>query len=253
MSVAKGVQLWSVREEVKQDLPGTLRRLADMGYEGVEFCGAPSAPAPEIKDMLAATGLACCGWHVLFDNLKDDRIEETVEFHKSLGNPYLIVPFLGGIETLAGWRERAAFFNILSQKLARSNLRVGFHNHRGEFEPLEGKRPHDVFFANTDAGVIMQLDIGHAAGGGVDPLDVIKRYPGRAVTVHAKPYSLEAGREDVKAGYRPCIGEDGLPWPEILDTCRHTGGTLWCIVEYESDAYPSLVAVERCLKALQDM
>ena len=250
MEIARGVQLWSVKDEAARDLPGTLRRLADMGYEGVEFFGASTAPAPELKDMLSAVNLACCGWHVPFADLQDERIETTIAFQKALGNPYLIVPILTNIETLAGWREHAAFFNRIAAQLAREHLRIGYHNHRFEFETMEGKLPQDVFFTETDASVIMQLDIGHVAAGGADPVEVLERYPGRATTVHVKPFSRAAGQKDVKEGYRPLLGEDDLPWAQILRVCRHTGGTLWQIVEYESDACPRLEGVERCLQAL---
>lgn len=253
MEIAIGVQLWSVKDELKQDLVGTLRRLADMGYQGVEFCGEPPVPAEELRDILATEGLACCGWHVPFADLQDDRIEATVTFHKVLGNPYLIVPGMGGMQTLADWRERAGFFNRLAARLAPDNLRTGYHNHRSEFELLDGERPHDVFFSETDASVIMQLDIGHVAGGGADPVAVLEQHPGRATTVHVKPFSREAGREDVRAGYRPLLGDDDLPWPEILRVCRHTGGTLWYIIEYESDAYPHMEGVERCLQTLRSL
>jgi sugar phosphate isomerase/epimerase len=242
-----------VKDDAAKDLPGTFRRIAEMGYDGVEFFGEPGTSAAELKDMLAAAKIACCGWHVPWPRLQPEHLEATLAFNKALGNPYLIVPSMGGLSTLAAWRERAAVYNRLAARLARENLRIGYHNHRSEFEPMEGGRPHDVFFDATDAGVIVQLDIGHAAGGGADPLEVLRRHPGRATTVHAKPYSRALGRTDVKAGYRPAIGEDDLPWAEILSVAHHTGGALWYIVEYESDMYSRWEGIERCLKAIRGL
>ena len=76
---------------------------------------------------------------------------------------------------------------------------------------------------------------------------------GRAGTVHLKPYSRAAGREDARQGFAPVIGDDDTPWGEIFGLCESAGGTKWYIVEYESDAYPPLEAVELCLKALKAM
>ena len=132
-------------------------------------------------------------------------------------------------------------------------MRTGYHNHHVEFEELDGERPWDTLFGNTGEGVVMQLDLGNAARGGADVVDVLRRYPGRAQSVHLKPYSFRAGQDDPGAGFRPVIGEDDLPWEEIFGICESTAGTEWYVVEYESDAYPPLEAVERCLRALRAM
>ncbi|MBX3015738.1 MAG: hypothetical protein KF832_29735, partial [Caldilineaceae bacterium] len=100
---------------------------------------------------------------------------------------------------------------------------------------------------------IMQLDNGNALMGGADPTQLIKDYPGRAVTVHLKPYTQVAEPADPEAAFRPLIGQDSVPWAEFFNACETVGGTEWYIVEYESDAYPPLEAVARCLQALRAM
>ena len=117
----------------------------------------------------------------------------------------------------------------------------------------DGECPWDTLFGNTGQGVIMQLDMGNALRGGADLIDILQRYPGRGGTVHLKPYCVEAGKDDPHAGFRPIIGEDSVPWADIFRICEATGGTEWYIVEYESDAYPPLEAVDRCLQALKAM
>lgn len=81
-------------------------------------------------------------------------------------------------------------------------------------------------------------------------VSILKQYPGRANTVHLKPYSLKAGKDDPHLGYRLLIGEDDVPWKDVLKLCEQ-GGTEWYIVEYESDAFPPLIAVEKCLEGLK--
>lgn len=96
----------------------------------------------------------------------------------------------------------------------------------------------------------MQIDIGNSASAGVDTLAEIRKHPGRARTVHLKPYapSLKASGGDP---YAPVIGEDELPWPDLLHACETVGGTEWYVIEYESPALPALEGVERCLHGLR--
>jgi len=249
------LELYSVRRELEKDVKGTIKAVAEMGYEGVEFAGARKHDAGELRAILDECGLVCCGWHTPFDLVQDDTLEETIAFNKTLGNPNVIVP--GIPENLrrsrADWLKQAEFFNELAKKLADHNMRTGYHNHNVEFKELDGQKPWDTFFSNTDKDVIMQLDFGNALSGGGDCVAILNRYPGRAITVHVKPYTVALGREDRRAGFRPIIGEDDIPWEEVFGLCETIGGTQWYIVEYESDAYPPLEAVKRCLDALRAM
>lgn len=250
-----GLQLYSVRHDLADDTRGTLKAVADMGYDGVEFAGPPQHEAEELRAMLEELGLACCGWHVPFPLVQDDKLRETVAFHKALGNNRLIVP---GIpeklrQSREDWLKITGFFNDLAGKLADYGMVTGYHNHHVEFSPLDGELPWDTFFGNTDKPVIMQIDTGNAFYGGGDFVTMLEKYPGRAVTVHLKPYSKTAGKEDAHHGFRPIIGEDEVPWDEVFQLCETVGGTEWYIVEYESDAYPPLESVDRCLKALRGM
>lgn len=250
-----GLQLFSVRHELDKDLRGTLKAVAEMGYEGVEFAGPPKHSAGELKSALDEVGLKCCGWHTPFNLVQEDKLEETIAFNKTLDNRFIIVP--GIPENLrksrADWLKLADFFNDLADKLTSYGMLTGYHNHHIEFAPLDGELPWDTFFSNTKKEVVMQLDIGNAMSGDGDPVQVLKRYPNRATTIHLKPYSLKAAEEDRRLGFRPLIGDDDVPWEEIFRLCETDGGTEWYIVEYESDAYPPLEAVQRCLERLKEM
>lgn len=254
------LELYSVRNELKADTAGTLAAVAAMGYDGVEFAGMPNNSPEELKTLLAQNGLRCCGWHVPFALLQDDKVDETIAFHKALGNSRLIIPGIPAElrKTRADWLKLAAFVNTLADKLAAHGMVTGYHNHHVEFAPLptdqaDGEAPWDTFFGNTRASVIMQLDNGNAMLGGGDPAAIIQRYPGRAVTVHLKPFTYVIDKTDHEAAFRPIIGQDSIPWTEFFAACESVGGTEWYIVEYESDAYPPLEAVKRCLEALRAM
>ena len=249
------LELYSVREELAADALGTLNAVAQMGYEGVEFAGPPRHEAKDLREMLDQTGLVCCGWHTPFALVQDDKLDETIEFNRTLGNANVIVPGIPAElrRTRADWRKMADFFNVLAGRLAPHGMRTGYHNHHVEFAELDGERPWDTFFDNTADAVIMQLDTGNAMAGGGDPLAILRSYPGRARTVHLKPYDVQAGRENMQAGFRPIIGEDSTPWAQLFEVCETTAGTRWYIVEYESDAYPPMQAVEKCRQALRAM
>lgn len=240
-----GLQLYSVRNECEKDLPGTVKAVAKMGYKGVEFAGYYNRDAKTLRKLLDEVGLKCCGTHTGLETLQGDNLPKTIEFNQTLGNQFLIVPGLAEkyTKTRQAWQATAEIFNDLAAKVKSNGMRVGYHNHTTEFKALDGELPWDTFFGRTRKEVIMQFDTGNAMQGGGDATVYLKRYPGRAATVHVKPFS--------KAKPNALLGEDELPWKEIFNLCETTAATEWYIVEYESDAYPPLVSVEKCLQTLR--
>jgi sugar phosphate isomerase/epimerase len=240
-----GVQLYSVRGECEKDLPGTIKAVAKIGYKGVEFAGYYGRDAKTLRKLLDDCGLVCCGTHTAIDTLLGDQLAKTIEFNQTLGNKFLIVPSLPEKYRASrkDWQKTADLFNELSDKAKPHKMRVGYHSHNTDLIPIDGEIPWDIFFGRTKKEVIMQLDTGNAMSGGGDPVMYLKRYPGRATTVHIKPYS--------KTKPNAILGEDELPWQEIFKLCETIAGTRWYIVEYEHDAYPPLVSIEKCLEVLR--
>lgn len=253
MTIPIALQTYSVRHEMERDPAATLKAVAGMGYVAVEFFGEPKPPAGNLRRMLDDAGLTCCGWHTPFSLVQDDKLEQTLAFNRILDNKRIIVPWIPEERrrTREEWIDVARFFNRLAGRLAGEGMATGYHNHHFEFEPLEGELPWYTFFDHTDAGVIMQLDTGNAMAGGGAPVEILERYPGRAGTVHLKPYNASTADRD--EGFRPLIGEDSVPWETVFELCETRGSTEWYIVEYESDAYPALEAVDLCLKKLREM
>ncbi len=249
------LELYSVREDLKKDVRGTLKAVAEMGYEGVEFAGYPQNTAEELRAILDEVGLVCCSWHTPIDLVLDDKLQQTIAFNKTVGNRSIIIPGLPGQYTGSreNWLKTAAFFNELTEKLLPHGMFTGYHNHHTEFTPLDGEWPWHTFFGKTRKEVVMQLDTGNALRGGADSVPLLERYPGRAISVHLKPYSKTAGKDDPNAGFKPLIGEDEIPWGDVFRLSESIGGTEWYIVEYESDAYPPLKAVDLCLQNLKKM
>lgn len=246
-AIPMGLQLYSIREDAARDLPGTLKAVARMGYDGVEFAGYYGHAAKDIRKWLDDLGLMCCGTHTSLASLTGDELPRTIEFNQALGNKYLIVPWLPdeNRSTSVAWQDTARLFNQIAEALKPHGMLTGYHNHHIEFQPITGGLPFDLFFANTTPGVVMQIDLGNAIHGGGDPIACLRRYPGRAITVHLKEYA---------AGYdKALIGEGEVNWPEVFSICESTGGTEWYIVEQESYAHPPLECVARCRENLRKM
>lgn len=247
MAIPIALQLYSVREQCAQDLPGTLAAVAKMGYVGVEFAGYHGRSAQELKKLLDDNGLKVAGTHTGIDTLLGDQLEYTVEFNRTIGNRFLIVPGLPEERrnSRTAWLETARLMNEAAERVAPHGMRVGYHNHWIEFKPMEGELPWDTFFGNTRRDVVMQLDTGNALHGGVDPIPFLRKYPGRAATVHLKEHSA--------SNDKALIGEGDVRWDEFFSLCESIGGTEWYIVEQETYAYPPLKCVDRCLQNLRRM
>jgi sugar phosphate isomerase/epimerase len=151
-----------------------------MGYEGVEFAGYYNRTAAELRKILDDLGLKVAGSHIGLDTLLGDELEKTIEFNKTLGNKFLIVPWIPEERrnSKAAWLEMAQLFSEIAEKVKRRGMRVGYHNHHMEFTPIDGEMPWDIFYGAASPEVVMQLDIGNALYGKIsvdDVLAVVKR------------------------------------------------------------------------------
>lgn len=242
-----GLQLYSVREAASKELPKVISAVAEMGYIGVEFAGYYGYKAQELRQLLDDNGLKCCGTHTGLQTLSGDELPKTIEFNQTIGNKYLIIPGLPEErrKSRQAWQDTAKLFNELSARVKPHGMLVGYHNHSIEFQLLDGELPWDTFFGNTNSEVVMQLDTGNALHGKADPVPYLRKYPGRALTVHLKEYS--------STNNKALIGEGEVKWQQIFSDCESIGGTEWYIVEQESYAYPPMECVKRCLENLKRM
>jgi len=250
VKIPVALQLYSVRDDCARDLPGTLKAVAEMGYEGVEFAGYYGRSADELRKMLDDLGLKVAGTHIGIDTLLGDELKKTVKFNKTIGNRYLIVPWLPDQyrNSKAAWLKTARLMNDIAKKVKPEGMRVGYHNHAVEFQPIDGEMPWDIFFGATVPDVVMQLDTGNAMQGKVSSdgvLEIVKRYPRRAATVHLKEFSSK--------NEKALIGEGDMRWKQFFKLCETVGGTEWYIVEQESYAYKPLECARRCTENLRKM
>jgi len=235
-----GLQLYSIREQAAKDTAGMLKAVSDIGYAGVEFAGYHGHSAKELRQMLDDNHLVCCGTHTALETIQPDKLQQTIEFNQTIGNKFLIVPWMVG-KSKEEWLNHAKFFNEVADKVKAQGMFVGYHAHAHDFEKFDGTSAWDLFFGNTKPEVIMQLDTSNCRVGGADPVEVLKKYPGRARSIHVK---ASGGGPDA------VIGEDKIPWAEVFAFCEGPGKTDWYVLEHETSKNP-LDAVKRSFEALR--
>ncbi|MBV9865617.1 MAG: sugar phosphate isomerase/epimerase [Abitibacteriaceae bacterium] len=250
-SIPIALQLFSVRGECN-DLPATLKAVADIGYQGAEPWGYNGSSlewqghhCQEIRRMYDDNGLICCGIHLATDALRGDNLQRTIEFNQTLGNRFLVIAAdkqrMDSRQTIL---ELAQILNEAAEQLQPHGMFSGYHAHGFDFATIDGEIAWDILFSNTRPEVIMQLDIGNCAGGGGDPIGTLRKFPGRARSVHLKDFG---GPED------SVIGEGQADWPEIFRLCETTQNTEWYVVEEGSQDGHGFDISRRSLENLRRM
>ncbi len=246
------LQLYSVRAECEKDLAATLEAVARIGYRGVEPWGYDGATlswmgheAAEIAKMLRRHRLACCGFHMRTEALVGLNLGRTIELNRILGNRFLIVA--SDKERMASTRGIADLAHILDAAagfVRGAGMSVGYHAHAFDFAIVDGRIAWDVLFSSTGPDVIMQLDVGNCASGGGDPIATLRKFPGRARSVHLKEHGGPPGS---------VIGEGALDWKETFRLCEETQSTEWYVVEEGSPDGSGFEVPQRSLRALRKM
>jgi sugar phosphate isomerase/epimerase len=225
------LQLYSVRDDCAKDFDAALERVAKMGFEGVEFAGYHkySGKAKELRARLDELNLKAAATHIGTGTLRGDELKRTIEFHQILGCRFLIVPGDRDFTHPERSKALAETFNQATEVLKPLRMACGYHNHTGEFNKDGGKTYWDLFAERTSADVVLQQDCGWTAAAGLDPVELIKRYPNRTKVTHFKPTIV--GNDATK---KPILGQDSVDWAAVLAACRQYGGTEWITIEQET-------------------
>jgi sugar phosphate isomerase/epimerase len=248
--VPAGLELYSVRDELKKDLMGTVRGVAKMGYQGVEFF-APYFDwtpdyAKEVRKLLDDLGIRCYSTHNSSRNFEASNIGKAIDLNSIIGSRFIVMASSGKVEGLDGWKTVAARLNEGAEKMKSAGLRAGYHNHKTEFVPISGTRPMEILARNTNKDVVLQLDIGTCIEAGSDPVEWIRQHPGRIVSMHCKDWSPDANK-----GYRVLFGEGVAPWKKIFEAAEKSGGIEYYLIEQEGSDYPPMDTAARCLAAFR--
>jgi sugar phosphate isomerase/epimerase len=229
--VPVGIELYSVRDFLVKDLPGTVRAVAKIGYEVVEFYSpyydwTPSK-ASEVRRLLDELGIRCLSTHNSSNALAPDGLQKAIELNQIIGSKSIVMASAGEITTADGWKAVADRLNAAAEKLKPLGMTTGFHNHAAEWKPIDGKRPMDILASSTTKDVVLQLDVGTALEAGTDPVAWINANPGRIKSMHCKDWSPTGGYEVV-------FGEGAAPWSKIFEAAESTGGIEHYLIEQEA-------------------
>jgi sugar phosphate isomerase/epimerase len=246
-AIPMGIEMYSVRDELKKDPQGTVRAIAGMGYQGLEFY-APyfewsHAQAKDMKKLLDDLGIRCFSTHNDASYMDKEHIQNAIDLNLNLGSKYVVMASSHPKPGLDGWKEIADALNFAADKLEASGLKAGYHNHQLEFTPIDGVRPMEVLAKNTKPSVMLQLDVGTCLEAGSDPAAWIRANPGRIRSVHCKDWSPEAGK-----GYSVLFGEGVADWKAIFAAAQSVGGAEYYLMEQEGSRYPELETAKRCLE-----
>ncbi len=241
-----GLQLYSVRDACAKDIDATLKQVADMGFEAVEFAGYHKYDKdPQgLRKTLDQLGLKVAGTHIRAKAFLPADIKNTIDFHKTIGCHFLIVPGDSRFTDPEKSKEYAKVMTDAAAALKAEGLSCGHHNHTAEFNKDGDKTYWDLFVERTSKDVIMQLDIGHAVKAGADPVALLKHNPNRIKSTHVKGKTLD------QPGKKPIIGQDAIDWKTVVAACYDCPGVEWLLVEQEE--YPDgLSSIDASRKSLQ--
>jgi sugar phosphate isomerase/epimerase len=243
-----GLQLYSVRDLMKADVPGTLAKVAAIGFKEVEFAGLFGQNPKDVRAVLDKNGLTAPASHVDM-NTVDTKLPETIETAKILGHQFLIVPYVGEEERKQPdiWKRMADLFNRAGAQTQKAGIQLAYHQHSFEFVPsptIGGKLPYDYLLENTDPALVkMELDICWTIAAEQDPVAYFKKFPGRFPLVHVKdwlkngkpgaPYAGALGPDTKFTGEMANVGQGSIDWKRVC-AASDAAGVKHYIVEHDN-------------------
>ena len=201
LGLAPGIQLYSVREQMAKDFEGALAGVREAGFVEVESAALPKKSAAEIRKALDNAGLKCVSAHRSFVDVTAN-LDATTEFEEAIGVSYIICPGPGrknppasgakpGPLSIDDWKYNAEEFNKTGEKLKKSGITFGYHNHWIEFQPVDGKVPYEELLSVCEPDkTTFEMDLGWVKVAGQDPVALMKKYPYRFSMFHVKDFHL---------------------------------------------------------------
>jgi sugar phosphate isomerase/epimerase len=259
MKMKTGLQLYTVREDLAADFEGTIRAVAAMGYEGVEFAGLYGRSAKEVRELTDELGIIPISAHVSLAEMLED-LDGALKTYKEIGCEYLVVPYLPEeYRPEAGnFEETLKIIAYIGEKVNEAGFKLLYHNHDFEFTKIDGEYYLDTLYRRIPAELLQtELDTCWVNVGGEDPAAYLRKYAGRAPIVHLKDFFMRGRQKeglyeligiDKKVedkgenfGFRP-VGHGMQNVPEILNASIEAGAA-WVIVEQDRPA-PGQTAME---------
>jgi sugar phosphate isomerase/epimerase len=223
-----GCQTWPVRNQIAQDFTGTLKQLAQTGFESIELCspvGYSSSgfgdigkyKGAELKKILADHGLTCVSSHFSVKELRE-HLQDRIAWAKDVGLTQMIIPTFGGKPSSADEVKRAADdYNRIAAESAKAGIQQGLHNEGFELASVDGKRVYDMLFDLLDPTLVkFQFQISTMRDG-FDPLQYFSKYPGRFISMHVQDWSPTNPQQMVP------VGQGAVDWNKVFAAAKTAG------------------------------
>lgn len=246
MSLPIALQLYSIKDETEKNFTEALRKVAKIGYSGVEFAGYGNLASSDLKNLLQELGLKVCGSHVSLEELTNN-IDSVIEYNLAIGNPYLICPH-ALYSSKEDYEKMAEIFNAIAIKCKEKGILFGYHNHGHEFEEFQGEYGLDIIYKETDAELVKaEIDTYWVQHAGLDPVEYIKKHAGRCDLIHIKDMEIVNGEKRSTE-----VGNGIMDFKAIIKEAEKQGAK-WLIVEQEFFNKSSLESVEIGYKNLKKL
>jgi len=241
-----GLQLYTVRDQMKGDFDGTIAKVASIGYKEVEFAGYFGHTPEQVRAVIDRNGLTSPSCHVEYAVLSD-KWPSVIESSKTIGQSYIVCPWIP--EEIRkqpdGWKRAIDTFNHAGEISKKSGIQFAYHNHWFEFLPVNGKLPYDMLLEQCDPDLVkMELDLCWITVAGADPLTYFNRYPGRFPLVHVKdmkklPKVSASGGQDFGDSLKDmtAVGSGIIDWKRIFAQSEKAGIKHY-IVEHDKPEAP---------------
>jgi sugar phosphate isomerase/epimerase len=232
------LQLYTVRDQLKNDFRGVVHRVAEIGYDGIQFAGYGGLSASEMRQLLQETGLKPAGTHTGL-NVLENELDKEIDYNLEIGNKWIICPSLPEArrQDVNGWREIAATLNKIGERCRDRGALLGYHNHAFEFpqipDGLPSDRGIDVLLGQTDSDLVFwEPDVYWVHKGGEDPVNMIRQFKDRVPITHLKDETKDERKTFAE------VGEGSLDWPAILQASEEAGVEWHCVEQDRCDRDP---------------
>jgi len=249
-AIPVGLELYSVRNELKKDPEGTVRAVAEMGFQCVEFY-APyfewtESQTKQMRKLLEDLGIRCYSTHNESSYMTKEKIGRARDMNLILGTKYVVMAWSDPKGKLDAWKEVADSLNFAADQLEPSGLKAGYHNHQQEFLRVENQRPIELLAKNTKPSIMLQLDVGTCLAAGGDPVAWIRANPGRIRSLHLKDWSPDPAK-----GFKVMFGEGTADWKNIFAAAESGGGVEFYLLEQEGSRMSELDTARQCLDSFR--
>jgi sugar phosphate isomerase/epimerase len=244
-SFGVGLQLYTIRDAMNKDVPGSLKKISDMGYKNLELASYANGkfygytPA-EFKKLVNDLGMEIISSHTEVENkgITLDNAKKMAEDHVKVGVKYCIQPWVveEARKTLDSYKRMVAEWNKVGKIMKDFGLQFGYHNHNFEFDTVEGKIPYfDIYMVEMDKDLItMEMDLFWTTKAGQNPVEIFKKYPGRFQLLHFKDmYTKQPPSFNVSSTDFAPVGSGLINFKEIL-AAKNIAGMKYFFVEQDS-------------------